>query len=130
MQLHTDKDKRINYIIDLKSKLKDRFKVLKKKGKISEKELDSIRPVGTSSAILYGSPKVHWTVFKNTRKFQPIASAINIPTYLLMPSLCPLVTNEYNVKKSFNFLEEVVNYNHNLYMTSLDVVSLFTSIPL
>ena len=47
-----------------------------------------------------------------------------------MPSLCPLVTNEYNVKKSFNFLEEVVNYSNNLYMTSLDVVSLFTSIPL
>ena len=46
------------------------------------------------------------------------------------PILSPLVTNEFTVKISFNFAEEVVNYDHNLYMASLDVESLFTNIPL
>ena len=34
------------------------------------------------------------------------------------------------MKNPFDFAEKVVNYNHNLYMASLDVESLFTSIPL
>ena len=33
-------------------------------------------------------------------------------------------------KNSFNFAEEVVSYDHNLYMASLDVESLFTNITL
>ena len=50
MQLPTDgKIKWINYIINLESKLKDRFKVLKSEEKISEKEFDSICPVGTTA---------------------------------------------------------------------------------
>ena len=34
------------------------------------------------------------------------------------------------MKNSFDFAEEVVNYDHNLYIASLDVASLFTNIPL
>ena len=34
------------------------------------------------------------------------------------------------MKNSFDFAEEVVNYDHNLYMASLDVESLFTNITL
>ena len=41
-----------------------------------------------------------------------------------------LTTNEFTVKISFDFAEEVVNYNHNIYMASLDIESLFTNIPL
>ena len=44
--------------------------------------------------------------------------------------MSPLTTNEFTVKNSFDFVEEVVNYDHNLYMASLDVESLFTNIPL
>ena len=40
-----------------------------------------------------------------------------------------LTTNKLNVKNAFDFAEEVVNYNHNLYMASLDVESSFTNIP-
>ena len=40
------------------------------------------------------------------------------------------MTNEFTVKNSFNFAEEVVNYDHNLYMASIDVESLFINIPL
>ena len=34
------------------------------------------------------------------------------------------------MKNSVDFAEEVVNYDHILYMASLDVESLFTNIPL
>ena len=134
MQLPIDEDKWINYIVNLESKLQDRFNVLKNEEKISEKEFDSICPVGTMPGILYGNPKVHKTVVNNTPKFRPILSAINTPTYSLAkylnPILSPLTTNEFTVKNSFDFAEEVVNYDHNLYTASLDPESLFTNIPL
>ena len=53
----------------MENKLKDRFKILKNEEKISEKEFDSISPVGTTPGILYGNPKVHKTVVNNTPKF-------------------------------------------------------------
>ena len=34
------------------------------------------------------------------------------------------------MKRSFDLAEEVVNYDHNLYVASLDVEFLFTNIPL
>ena len=40
------------------------------------------------------------------------------------------MTNEFIVKNSFDFAEEVFNYDHNLYMASLHVVSLFRNISL
>ena len=120
--------------INLENKLKDCFKKLKNKEKISEKELDNIRPVGTTPGILYGNPKVHKTVVNNTPKFRSILLAINTPTYLLAkylnPILSPLTTNEFTWKNSFDFAEEVVNCDHNLFIANLDVESLFTNIPL
>ena len=107
---------------------------MKNEEKISEKEFDSICSVGTMPEILYGNPKVHQTVINNTPKFRPILSAINTPTYslakFLNPILSPLINNEFAVKSSFDFAEEVVNYNHNLSMASPVVESLFTNILL
>ena len=49
----------------------------------------------------------------------------------LNPILSPLMTNEFPVKFFFfDFAEEIVNCNHNLFMDSLDVESLFINIPL
>ena len=97
------------------------------------KEFDSICPVGTAPWILCGNPKVQ-TVAKNTPKFRPILLAVNTTKYLLAkylnPILSSLTTNKFTVKNSLNFDEEVVNYDHKLYMTSLDVDLLFTKIPL
>ena len=126
MHVPIDEGKWINYIavLNLESKLKDCFKVLKNQEKISEKEFDSIYPVGTTPRILYSNPKVHKTVVNNTPKFRLILSAINTLKYLfakyLNPILSQLTTNEFTVKNSFNFTEEVVNYDHKLYMASLD----------
>ena len=134
IQLLVDERKWINYIINLESKLKDCFKVLKNEKKVSEKEFDSICPVGTMPRILYSNPKVHKTVANNAPKFWPILSALTTPTYLLAKYLNPilslLTTNEFTVKNTFDFAEEVVNYNHNLYIASLDVELLITNTPL
>ena len=59
MEIPSDADKWINNIINLESKLKDRFKVLNNEEKNSKKEFDSICPVGTTSKILYKNSKVH-----------------------------------------------------------------------
>ena len=77
---------------------------------------------------------MHKTVVNNTPNFTPILSATNRLTYslakFLNPILSPLTTNEFTAKNSFDFAKEVVNYDHNLYIASLDVASLFTNIPL
>ena len=44
--------------------------------------------------------------------------------------LSPLTVNDYTVKDSFTFAKEVINFDHNLLMTSLDVESLLTNIPI
>ena len=47
-----------------------------------------------------------------------------------MPLLKPLATNEFTVKDSFLFAEEIVDQKPDFFMGSLDVDLLFTNIPL
>ena len=42
----------------------------------------------------------------------------------------PLTSNEHTIKYSFSFVEELLNYDFILVMTSFDVESLFSNIPL
>ena len=68
MPLPIDKGKWTNYIVDLESKLKDRFKVLKNEENISEKKIDSICPVGTTpefSAVVLTYIKQSLTTLQN-----------------------------------------------------------------
>ena len=59
---------------------------------------------------------------------------LQTPTYnfakFLVPILDPLTKNEYTVKDSFHFAEEICGQDPSLSMGSLDVDSLFTNIPL
>ena len=60
--------------------------------------------------------------------------ALDTPTYkltkFLVPIFKPLTTNDFTVKDSFHFAEEIVDQQHDLFMGSWDVDSLFTNIPL
>ena len=47
-----------------------------------------------------------------------------------MPILEPLTSNEFTVKGSFHFGEEILDQQIDFFMGSLDVDSLFTNIPL
>ena len=64
--------------------------------------------------------------------FGPILSAIGTPTYnvvkFLVPILSLLNVHEYKVNNSFSFAEEIVNFDANCIMSSLDIESLFTNI--
>ena len=77
--------------------------------------------------------KTYKTVKDGVPSFPPILSAINAPTYKLstffVPLLKTLTLNEYTIKDSFSFVEEVLNYGSNLKMVSFDVESLFSNIP-
>ena len=77
---------------------------------------------------------MHKPVTDRCPSFRPILSAINTPSYklakFLVPLLTPLTSNDYTIKDSFSFAEEVSSFDCAHYMTSFDIESLFTNIPL
>ena len=83
---------------------------------------------------MYGLCKVHKQEVDGCHPFQPILSPLQTPTYnlakFLVPILDPLTKNEYTVKDSVHFAEEICEQDHSLSMGSLDVDSLSTNIPL
>ena len=133
ISLDIDKSKWLSYMVNLEKKLNKHFKTLEN-NKISEDEYKSICPIGKYPGILYGLPKVHKIVIDNIPKFWPILLAIGTPVYklakFLVPISSPLTVNDCTVKDSFSFAKEVVNFDHSLFMASLDVESLFTNIPI
>ena len=70
------------------------------------------RPVAPRSGIMYGLCKVHKDIIDNCPPFQTILSAIKTPTYKLTNFLAPilnfLTSNEYTVKGSFAYAEEII----------------------
>ena len=93
-----------------------------------------LKQVQRRPVIIYGSAKVHKLIVDNCPSFEPILSATGTATYnlarLLAPILSALTDNEFTVQDSFQFVEEVASFDANCIMESLDVKSLFTSIPL
>ena len=86
---------------------------------------------GSSPGIMYGIPKTH----KPNTPLRPVLSAINTPSYKLaktfIPTLSPLTTNEYTVSDSFTLAELLHNSTYEQsYLTSFDIKSLFTNIPI
>ena len=90
--------------------------------------------MGLDQVFFYGLGKVNKEDKNGLTPFCLILSAIAMPTYklakFLLPLLTPLTENEYTVKDSFHFAEKICKQDPNLYMASLDVVFLFTNIPL
>ena len=93
-----------------------------------------VNPVGTRPNIMYGNCKEEKEQVDVCLPFRPILSDLQTTTYklatFLVPILNPLTKNEYTVKDSFQFAEEICEQDPTLSMGSLDVDSLFTNIPL
>ena len=53
-----------------------------------------------------------------------------IYTKFLVPVLFDITQNEFTVKDSFTFVDEILTQDNDLCMASLDVDDLFTNIPL
>ena len=110
------------------------IKRLENEVKNSEQEYEQIYPRCSRPGILYGSPKVHNPVIEKCPKFRSVLSMIGTATYrlakILVPILSPLTSKEFLVHNSFLFPGEVSNFCPDHFKASLDVESLFTTIPL
>ena len=71
---------------------------------------------------MYGLSKAHKDIIDNCAPFWTILSAINTPTYklakFLVHILKSLTSNEYMVKDSFAFAEEIVEQDSEFFMGS------------
>ena len=99
-----------------------------------EKNSKLLKPVSKRPGAMYGSCKINETRIENYLPFWPIQSALNTstcePAEFLVPILRSLTNNEFTVKDSLHFPEEIINQKPDFFMGSLDVDSLFTNITL
>ena len=110
------------------------MKKLENKNAISEETNNNLREIGSKPGTLYGSGKVYKPLKNGLPPFRPILSAIGTPTYkladFLVPVLSDITQNEFTVKDSFTFVDEVLIQDSDLCMASSDVDVLSTNIPL
>ena len=96
------------------------MKNLKNKNAISEETYNKLRPIGSKPGTLYGLAKVHKPLINGLPSVRPILSAIGTPTYklakFLFSFLSNITQNEFTVKDSFTFDDEILNQNSNLYI--------------
>ena len=111
----------------------DLLKQLNDSQVISDTEYKKLKPRGSRFGISYGLCKIHKSLIDNCPPLRPILSAIKTPSYNIAKHLVPilelLTTNKFIIKNSFEFAKEVVEQDYG-FMTSLDVESVFTNIPL
>ena len=93
-----------------------------------------LTPHGSQLGILYGLCKVHKSIEEKSPPFRTILSAIRTPSYeiakFLVPILSDLTKNQFVCKDSFSFATDITKQNSELFMTSFDIDSLFTNLPL
>ena len=98
---------------------------VKTKGALDESTYQTIRPQGSKPGRIYGLPKIH----RDGNPLRPIVSSIRTYTYELSKFLAdilkPLSKNQYTVRDSFPFANELLNLNDVHHMASFDVSSLF-----
>ena len=106
------------------------LKSLKDRDIINDHTYSLLYSSGCSYGVLYGLPKVH----KENIPLRPILASYNTPSYKLAKYLAPLLQpfseNQFTLSNSSTFAKDIVTQDLDLYMVSLDVVSLFTNVPL
>ena len=106
---------------------------------ISEDVYQEIRPKNAKVARAHGFPKVHES-FERVPSFEPIIDIIGFTQYnvgkYIRKLLNPLTQSEVSLKDNFDAAERIKNILKELLrkeeytLISLDVVSLFTNVPL
>ena len=124
----------LNFVVNQEKRIDTIFKNLVDSNSMSKEMCKFVKPVGTRPGIVYGNCKLHKQQVDGCRPLRSILSALQTPTYnlakFLVPIVNPLIKNEYTVKDSSQFAEEICKQGSTLSMGSLDVDSLFTNIPL
>ena len=129
-----DKNKFVQLLNDPTSERESRqynfLYYLKRTGRLTESVFDHIKPSGSKPGRLYGLLKIH----KANTPLRPIVSCVGTYTYnlaqFLVELLQPMMKNQYSVKDSFAFANEIKNFPGVPIMSSFDVTGLFTCIPL
>ena len=133
-KISIDDSKVLNHLIHMENKIAQLLKRLKEKQEISDKVYNELHPASSKPGILYGLCKIHKSIVDGVPPFRPILSAIGTPTHKLAKIfvllLEPVTYNQYTIKDSFSFCEELKHLNTNLIMASSDVELLFTNIHL
>ena len=125
------KDDWYTMLLRLQDKVNRFVDELKKKNIINDVRSSQLKSRGCKFGTMYGLPKVH----KRGVPMRPVLSTIGTANYNLSKFLVELLSgftnNEYTVKDSFSFVNEICTLSNNNYtMASFDVTSLFTCIPL
>ena len=119
-------------ILRTEDKINRFLKKLKDNGNITENEYKHLYVSGSSPSIMYGLPKTH----KPNLPLRPIVSSVNTPQYKLakfiIPDIMHLAKNEYTLENSKVLIDSTSNMKiqDSYFMTSFDVESLYTNIPL
>ena len=128
------KFKEVNYLVDKETEINELLKKLGDEGVLEKQDVKKLKPHGSQPGILYGLCKVHKEVKEGIPPFRPILSAINTPSYRLakffVPILSELTKNGFVLKDSFAFASDIRNQDPDMFMTSFDIDSLFTNLPL
>ena len=124
----------LNFVVNQEKRIDTIFKNLVDSNSMSKEMRKSVKPVGAMPGTMHGLCKVHMQEVDGCPPFKPILSVLQTPTYslakFLVPILDPLTKNEYTVKDSFHFAEDICEQDPSLSVSTLDVDSLFTNIPL
>ena len=126
----------LRHVLDLEGNIKTCLANFLEKQYISREDYNFLKPCGSRPGIMYGLCKVHKGrgASNDILPFRPILSAIGTCTYniakFFVPILKDFTLNEYTVRDSFSFCDEIQEQNNNLYMASFDIESLFKNIPL
>ena len=107
-QISVSDDKQLNFIVvNVKERVTDLVKVLKKSEAISETVYENLKLWGSRFGILYGLSEVHKRSGENCPPCRLNMSGVKTSSYdlarLLAPQLEPINTNMYTVKNSFRF---------------------------
>ena len=94
---------------------------------MSEEIRKPVKPVKTRPGTMHGLCKVHKHLLDECPPFRSIILALQSRTYKLATSLVSILNfltkNEYKVKDSFQFAQEICKQDSTLSMGSLDVDS-------
>ena len=111
-------------------KINRKLRAWKTEGIITDTEYKELYSSGSSFGILYGLPKTH----KPDTPLRPILAAYNSASFhiakFLVPLLKPLTVNEFSLRNSYEFADEIRTQNASNFLVSYDVTSLFTNVPL
>ena len=127
-------NKELRHFLDLELAVNNCLKNLFENNFLDENDYKFMKSVGSNPGVLYGLCKVHKGIQGQTPPFRQILSAIGTCTYKLAKFFVPILKeytiNDYTLKDSFSFAEEIGKQDASLFMTSFDVDALFTNIPL